>query len=212
MSDERVKAELVASLKRRGMPVPRAPYQPAFAPYKRPPPRIIEDTRSPGELDAEDRAALLEMSDSGAPWEEIEAAYPSMTAKQLRMAIGRERGIRTRAENTAESRKLCIVCGEPHGRTGNAKRCLPCAREHERQAEADRAAKFLAAKTASDPAKYDGLCKECFRPHGRSRTAWYCLDCARKQKRRRALASNAARRERHRKEAAKVRARPRRKK
>lgn len=195
-------AELVASLRRRGMPVPKAPYQPAFAPYKRPPAPVAEEPQTQAELSDADRAKLLEMSDAGTPWEQIEAAYPKMTAKQLRMAIGREQGLRTRAENTAESRKLCMDCGEPHGRTGNAKRCLPCAREHERQAEADRAAKFLAAKTASDPAKYDGLCKECFRPHGRTRTAEYCFDCAKKLKRRRALASNAARRERQRKEAA----------
>lgn len=194
------RSELAASLRRRGIPVPARPYEPAFAPYKRPPPRVIEDTRAPGDLAEEDRAALLEMADAGAPWEQIEEAYPAMSARQLRVAIGRERSKRTRQANEAHARTLCVDCGEPHGRTGNAKRCLACAREYERDSERARMAAYREVKRRGK--ERSELCAECFRPHGRSGTAVYCLECARKQKIRRAMASNAARRKRQREEAA----------
>lgn len=148
MSAPDPRAELAASLRRRGLPVPRQPYVPAQAPYKRPVPKPLEANGPETRLTDQDRADILAMADAGMPWETIEEEYPAVSTRGLKRIISVGRGKRTKDEDEPGTVGICLDCGQPTGRIRSAKRCLTCARERERERVAEK--QRLAAERLSE--------------------------------------------------------------
>lgn len=135
MASERLAAELAASLRRRGLDVPREPYQPAHEPYRRPPlaPPIGRAACDEPRLTDEDREDIVAMADAGVPWEEIEAEYPLVSTRGLKRIVHAAMIARRKAEGVE---KVCVDCGGPVGRI-NTDRCPKCAtlrRDEQRRA------------------------------------------------------------------------------
>lgn len=143
-----VRKELIRSLKRRGMPVPRNLYEPLEEPYKRPKP-IDPEKPKRVVLTPADRAAIREMADAGVPWSEIEERFPNQTPRHLR-AVGRGRrtavctgcGIDVKTEKPVDAVVVCSRCiqsmnlqckdcGKPVSM--GRERCTKCRKERERE-------------------------------------------------------------------------------